>query len=157
MKAILLSILILIISGCEQQDKKAKIISIPPGNDPVVNSLKSDTIGKVDEAEISDSAKIEKKTIVAKFLEARVLEGAGSYKFEDTQGKIIYFSFDNYDDQKIRHNFFDGEALTNEEYINSTFKVEFVSKWEIRGESEDKTLVNKIVNIELLKTKTKSD
>jgi hypothetical protein len=91
------------------------------------------------------------KTIVAKFVEAGVLEGAGSYTFKDSKGKYIYFVFDDYNNQNLPYKFFDKEATTNPEFINSTFKIKYISKWEIRGESEEKVLVNKIVSIKLIK------
>lgn len=107
--------------------------------------------GQSNEGSIAREKLPQQKTIVAKFIEAGVLEGAGSYTFKDSKGKYIYFVFDDYNNQNLPYNFFDNEANTNPEFVNSTFKITYTSKWEIRGESEEKKLVNKIVTIKLIK------
>ena len=95
------------------------------------------------------SRKQHKRKVVAKFVEAGVWEGAGSYSFIDKKGSTISFVFDNYNDQNIPYQFFDSDANTNAEYVNSTFTIIYTSHWEIRGEYEEKILVNRIVKISL--------
>jgi hypothetical protein len=107
--------------------------------------------GKPNERPVEQEKAPQQKTIVAKFIEAGVLEGAGSYTFKDSGGNYIYFVFDDYNNQNIPYKFFDNEAITNPEFVNSTFKIKYISKWEIRGGSEEKVLVNKIVSIKLIK------
>lgn len=94
---------------------------------------------------------LQQKVIIAKFIKAEVLEGAGTYTFKDSKGNAIYFVFDDYYNQKIPYHFFGKEALMNENLINTTFKISYITKSEIRGESEEQILVNRIVKIKRIK------
>ncbi len=91
------------------------------------------------------------KRIKATFVAANVLEGAGTYVFETNAGQRISFVFDDYYQQNIGFNFFTDDALTNPYYVGLPFNINYYNQQEIRGESEEPQLVNRIVSIRQLR------
>lgn len=98
--------------------------------------------------------KLKYETFVGKFVYANVLEGTASYGFKDNKGNTIYFrSKIAVDKNNISYSLLNDDGFGNEKFLNHTFKIAYLEKWESSDEDERKIKIFKIMKIQLLSKK----